>query len=322
MSFSTASLLQKQIISTGAATSIALPFPPTGVKVYDITKINANAINNYRWAWWKAPMTNGSAVIGTSNAGNTDVLETIVGTNGISIVDTSQPNLGAAVVGTAISQAAAAVVTSAAHPFVVGDIVQLTNTTGMLQIAGMDFTITATAAGNYTLGNLNTLLANGFTAPGTAATARKVGNQPYYYPRRRFITEVSNAVNARVTMSVTHGYTVGQKVRIIVPAAFGMTQINGLVGTITAIGNLDAAGVSTNTIDLDINSSAFSNFAFPASFVNYFGQFAEVVPIGDDTPTLAGATINTASFLVTLGTSVVGSNLDVLDVQFERATLI
>lgn len=321
MSLSTSSLLSRQIVSTGAATTISLPFAPTGVKVYDITKINANAGNNYRWAWWQSGMTNGYAVIGTSNAGNTDVLETIVASNGISIVDTSQANLGAAFVGTAVSQAAVASVTMIAHPFVTGDIVQLTNTTGMLQIAGADFSITKTGANTFTLDNLDTQAANGFAAPATAVTARKMGNQPYFYPRRRFITKMSQATNMLVTMSVTHGYQVNQKVRLVVPAEFGMTQANGLLATITAVGVADSSG-STNTISLDVNSSAFSAFAWPASFVGYFGQFAEVVPVGDNTPVLTGATLNTASFLVTLGTSVVGSNLDVLKVQFERDLLI
>lgn len=322
MSFSTSSLLSRQIVSTGASTTIGLPFAPTGVRVYDITKINANVGSSYRWAWWKSAMTAGSAVIGTSNAGNTDVLETIVAGTGISVVDTSQPNLGA-IVGPAgtISQAAVAVVTQAAHPFVTGDIVQLTNTTGMLQIAGADFSITKTGANTYTLDNLDTQAGNGFAAAATAVTARKVGNQPYYYPRRRFITKMSKAVNMLVTMSTVHGYQVNQKIRLVVPASFGMTQANGILATITAIGVADTSG-ATNTISLDVDSTAFSTFAWPASFVNYFGQFAEVVPVGDNTPTLSGATLNTASFLVTLGTSVVGASLDVLAVDFERATLI
>jgi hypothetical protein len=108
---------------------------------------------------------------------------------------------------------------------------------------------------------------------------------------------------------------------MVVPSTFGMFQMNNLIGTIVATGLADAAG-STNTVDLDIDSSAFSAFAFPASFANYFGQFAQVTPIADAASTLAGATVNTAIKGLLVGTSVVGVAGDVIEWVSNRAVTI
>lgn len=131
---------------------------------------------------------------------------------------------------------------------------------------------------------------------------------------------MSNAPIMRVTMSVTSGYAVGEQVRLLVPPNFGMTQANGLLVSIVAVGNADSAG-STNTIDVAVNSTAFSPFAFPASFANYFSNFAEVVPVGDNSSTLAGSTLNSASFLLTLGTGVIGALGDQMELEIERPLL-
>ncbi len=80
-----------------------------------------------------------------------------------------------------------------------------------------------------------------------------------------------------ITLSVAHGYTVGQEVRFNVPSAFGMTEINGLLGVITAV----TTG-STNTITVNIDSTGFTAFAFPTSAVAAAGvTFAQVVPVGE-----------------------------------------
>lgn len=321
MSFSTSSLLMRDFVSTGAVTQIPLDFAPTGLRMRDLTNINNAQIatGQYFWAYWSQGMNQGSAQVGTSTGGPpiTDVLETNIQINGFSVVDTSNANLGGPFVGTAVSQAGAAVVTMVAHPFVTGDIVQISNTTGMFQIASMNFSVTKTGANTFTLTNMDT---SAFAAAATAVTARKIGNDAYFIPRRRFITKMSNAPIMRVTMSVTSGYAVGEQVRLLVPPNFGMTQANGLLVSIVAVGNADSAG-STNTIDVAVNSTAFSPFAFPASFANYFSNFAEVVPVGDNSSTLAGSTLNSASFLLTLGTGVIGALGDQMELEIERPLL-
>lgn len=318
MSITVSAPLRGRFVSTGAPQQLSLP-GYTDFNLYNITNISANAATSVWWAKWTQGMPQNSALVGISDGGPTDVLETFVPVNGFISIDTSIGTPGPLQVGTVVSQAASAVVTMAGHTFQNGDIVQLSNVTGMFQIASMDFTVGNVVGGaSFDLINMDTAA---FAAPATAVSARFIANQPYFYPRRRFATKISQAVNARVTMSVTHGLTVGQKVRMAVPASFGMSQITGQIGTILAIGNADAAG-STNTIDLDIDSSAFTAFAFPASFANYFGQFAEVTPIADAASTLAGSTINTAIRGILVGTVVVGVAGDVIEWVAQRAVTI
>lgn len=318
MSITVSSPLRGRFVSSGAPQPLSLP-GFTDIRIFNTTNISANAAVSVWWAYWTQGLPSGSALVGTSDAGPTDVLETFIATNGFTPIDTSIGTPGPVQLGTAISQAAAAGVTMAGHTFRNGDIAQVSNSTGMFQIAGMDFTVGNVVAGvSFDLLNMDT---SAFAFPATAVTARFIANQPYFYPRRRFATKISQAPNARVTMSVTHGLTVGQKVRMGVPTSFGMFQMNGLIGTIVATGIADAAG-STNTIDLDIDSSAFSAFAFPASFANYFGQFAEVVPMADAAFTLVGATVNTAIRGVLVGSSVVGVAGDVIEWVANRAVTI
>jgi len=91
----------------------------------------------------------------------------------------------------------------------------------------------------------------------------------------RYISAITKAASAVVTMTVTHGFTVGQEVRLIVPAAYGMVEANNLQGMITAI---DA---TYNTITINIDSSSFTTFAFPLTGAAPFTP-AIVVPVGED----------------------------------------
>jgi hypothetical protein len=154
---------------------------------------------------------------------------------------------------------------------------------------------------------------------GTTGSWMLIKYDPIFYPRRRFITKITQASLAVVTLSVTHGYKVGQLVRMVVPDAFGMTQMNGLQATIVAVNTTTTSG---NTITLDIDSSSFSAFAFPVTADVPF-TYAEVVPMGEDTSyalsqgadILSDATENTAEIglLLEAGTlAPAGSASDVI----------
>lgn len=206
--------------------------------------------------------------------------------------------------GTAITAATPAVVSDATSP-AVNDIVQIMNTTGMLQIGGMEFTVTAVTGGvDYTLGYLP---AAGFAAAATNADYRIIP-AARYSPERRWITAITAANPAVVTLSVTHAYTVGDIVSFRVPTAFGMIQMNNLTGEITAI------NTATNTITVNIDASGFDAFAFPASAVGAGGlTFAQVLPVGEIATALDQPTENTTLFGLTLGTTVVGANTNDMD---------
>ena len=189
--------------------------------------------------------------------------------NGFTYI-TSVPFVEAAVTGgTAITQAASAVVTLT-NTFSEGDRVRLYNTTGMLQIAGMDFTISSVSGSGFTLSGLDS---SGFAAAATAVTARRISSMDAVEPRYLYITKISQATQAVITVSCLHNYVVGELVYFNVPQSFGMQEISGQTGKITA--------VTDYTMTIDIDSSAYTAFAFPASSAVPTTQlFATLAPAG------------------------------------------
>lgn len=183
----------------------------------------------------------------------------------------SRPSPEAAVTGTAITAADPAVVTATAHGYAVGDRVRLYGTTGMLQISGMDFTVTAVGSANaFTLGYLD---ASGFAAAATALSARRLPDLAEVEPAALYITKITQASSAVVTFSVTHNYSVGDLIYFRVPDSMGMVEMDRLTGKVTAI------SAANNTVTVDIDSSGFSAFAFPASGASDL-RFALAGPAG------------------------------------------
>jgi hypothetical protein len=203
------------------------------------------------------------------------------------IADSGDQTPRPAVALTSITTANPAVISSASAA-IVGDIVRVYNTlgagVGMLQVDGIDFTVTAVNPGvTQTLGFLN---AAGFADAATSGTIRVIPFDARFYPRRRYVTAISRAAQAVIQLSVLHDFHVGEKVRIMVPAIPGspatqtMVEMNNLLGTIVAVTN--TIGVGTNSITVDINSTAFTAFRFPTSLEAAAGWTpAEVVPVGE-----------------------------------------
>jgi hypothetical protein len=289
--------------SDGAMRAISLPPGYTKFELINITDIgDAGATTQVMRAKGYSSLPAGSAYLNLKTNGAASLaIETMITTAGFTFVsDSGSIALGAPVAITAITGANPAVASSASTA-IIGDVVRIYGTTGQLQYAGMDFTVTAVNPGvTQTLGYLNS---NGYAAA-TAGFMRIVPVDPRFYPRRRFITAITQAASAVITMSVTHGYIVGETVRIIVPTEFGMTQMNGLLGTITAI------NTGTNTITVNINSTAFTAFAFPLSATAAGGiNFAQVVPVGEAASgtyanLLDDATVNQSFNGVIIGTGV------------------
>ena len=258
---------------------------------------------------WRRGQADGEAFMYTKqNASNALDLE-VVTSGGFTRVDQSNQTLGAANSSSgAITAASPAVVTLDAHGFIVGDRVRCYETTGMLQIAGYDFTVTAVGGVNaFTLGYLP---AAGFAAAATAATFRKVPNDPIYSPQANRVTAMTAANPMVVTLAVTHGLSVGEKIRLKVSSDFGMVQADGLLGEITAV------STANNTVTLDIDASGFDAFAFPTSAVAANGVTpAHILPVGEIPSVLSGSLNNSAEILMDLAAgadSPAGSNGDVI----------
>jgi len=303
MSTPLALIAQGTFTSTGAAQTIELPKQPHYFVITNRSTWGTAPTAVVRSEWYDG-FGDGQAIT-TTEGGASALTATAIaaGGAGFTYVDLSDQEPGALVAtGTAITNANPAVVSDANNP-AVGDIVRVFNTTGMLQIGGMDFTVTAITAGvDYTLGYLD---ASGFAAAATNVDYRVIP-QKYYSPYRRYITGITAANPAVLTVSVAHNYLVGDRIRVYCPAAFGMTEINGVEGTITA--------VTASTITTDINSAAFTAFAFPTSAVAAAGvSFPHVVPVGEVATKLTSSMDNTAFYGMTLGTGVVGANTNVMD---------
>jgi hypothetical protein len=268
--------------STGATlapVNISLPSGYDYFQFWNITDWGSTAgdtriMGAESWSYMPAgyalthPKTNGAATLGPQG---------IITTGGLTfLADSGNQTPGAAVTNitsiTAVNHAVAATITPAA----VGSIVRVYNSVNMYQIAGWDFTITAvTPTTNMTLGYLD---ASGFAAPGTTASFRVIPFDARFYPRNRRITSITQATSAVITMSVVHGFTVGQQVRMTVPAGWGMVEMNGLLGTITAV----TTSATVNSITVNIDSSGFTAFAFPTSAVAALGiGVPEVTPVGE-----------------------------------------
>lgn len=205
---------------------------------------------------------------------NLDTFATSTASDGFTYV-TSSPVVEAQAANaiTAITAASPAVV-SQTNTYSAGDIVRIYNTTGMLQVAGMPFQISSVSGAGYTLIGLR---AAGFAFAATAGNTRRISKYNAVDPEVLYVTEVTKATSAVVRFSVdpTPYYVVGMKMRFSVPASYGMVELNGLTGVITAL------SAANYTVTVDIDSSAFTTFAFPASASSPTAAlFATAAPAG------------------------------------------
>ncbi len=251
--------------------SISLPPGFTSIKIYNETDIAA-AGAGINIVEGKATFNPNTCITYTGAAPVVQAINAVAGLT--FIADSAGLPPGPPVVNITSITAANPAVAATITPAAVGQIVRVYSTTGMLQIGGWDFTVTAvTPATDMTFGYLP---AGAFAAPATAGSFRVIPFDARYYPVNRRITAISQAAAGVITMSVTHGFTVGQLVRIIVPPNYGMIELNNQLVTITAI------DLVNNRITINVNTAGFTPFVFPSSAMAAVGQLVpQVVPVGE-----------------------------------------
>lgn len=267
--------------STGVGIKIPLPSNADYFKTWNMTQLaaaNPNTVTNGQWFGPKFGAGASAAGLGIQTVKTTAMLDSNFGAGlGFTyiavepVVEAQAPNAI-----TAITAASPAVVTQT-NTYNDGDIIQFYGTTGMLQIAGMNLQISSTSGAGYTLIGLR---AAGFAAAGTAGFTRRISKFLAVEPQFLYVTEITQATQAVVRISVdpTQYYVVGMKVHFSIPFSFGMTQMNQLTGKIVAM------SAANYTMTVDIDSSAFTAFAFPASTASPTAQlFATVAPAGAST---------------------------------------
>lgn len=306
-------LQQGKFTSAGVAVNLNIRSDVDWIRVYNYTQAaTQQATGRGVEFYWQRGMSNGTG-LEYKKSNNTDVMNLVALANGgFTLVDSSANPVGLLdSTVSAVSTANPPVVTvNSTSGLSSGDVVRLINVAGAQQLGGIDFSISVLNGTTFSLPYMAQL-----GGAGTTGSFRRIKYNPIYYPRRRFISKITAASQAVVTMTVTHGYTVGQLVRFVVPAAYGMVEMDGLQGEITAI------DLNNNTITVNIDSSAFTAFAFPATADVPFSQ-ALVVPIGEGTDEaianpnlLDDATENQAFIGIQLAAgaqSPAGSNGDVI----------
>ena len=263
--------------------TVTLPAGATEIEVVNITGVNAAGAVLLKSEGFST--ANAATAITYTGGGGVAA----IAANGFTFFDDSGNVANSAPVAiTAITNASPPVASSASTA-VPGDVVRIYRTTGQLQYAGMDFTVTATNPGvTQTLGW--TFLNSAGYAAGTAGfmtilpfrgvplTSGAIAPDPRFYPRNRYITSITPANPAVVSLSVAHSFIPGEKVRVILPAEFNggvASPLNNALATITAV------NYTTNSITLDL-SGVGTAFAFPTSVIAAGGvTFAQIVPVGE-----------------------------------------
>jgi hypothetical protein len=239
--------------------------------------------------------TNGSAVV------NGDTLVS----GGFTLYDPSGqtagalPLLGNPVATTAATNATRPVISTANTAGIsVGTVVRLSNT-AQTDVNGQDFVVGAvTANTSFTLMTASNALATAPGAIGGAGFYRIVNNAntALFYPRRRLITNITQAVNGQVSTSIAHGLTPGQEVRFNIPAVSGMIQLNPQITNNYFPASSSVAAIVVSIVDdynftININTTSYTAFTYP-TIAQQPSSFPEVTPFGEDTATaLASPTI-------------------------------
>lgn len=275
---------QGSFLSTGVGVSINLPQSADYFKAINMTQMATTQATGrgVLFEWFGNPsFAQGSAIEWLKTNSTNALNATLVATGGFTYV-TTFPQPEAAVTGTAITNATPAVVTST-NTYSEGDRVVLYNTTGMAQIGGMSFTISSVSGSGYTLLGLP---AAGFSAAATALSARRVSKVAPVEPEFLYVTAVSQASQAVVTVSSdpTNVIYLGQKLVFQIPASFGMTQLNSNNQPQALPAVVTAVNYAAYQFTININTSAYTAFAFPASTLSPTTPlFATVAPAGSST---------------------------------------
>lgn len=311
--------INRMFSSEGTAIRVPVSFRPTQVTVRNLTRLATLPTSSavVRAMWHVASPTNTTTESASSAA--TSVALGNLTSNGITIVEGNEDRLGAPIAYASSTVANPSVVTtSTAHGLSVGQRVLVQSSSTAKQVQGMEFTVTAVGSDTtLTLGYLDGS-ANGVgTAFGTGNIIPVRFDDPSL-PAINYVTGVTTTNKKRpvfkfgITIS---NYAVGQQLTFSGFDEFGMTQLNGRTGSITAI------STTNNTVTCDLDTTGFTAFAWPAS--DSAGvQRPIAYPKGqvDSTSFDASFERSTTPYIL-IGTGVVGSSGNTIVVEAEAVSL-
>ena len=288
---------QGSFTSTGNNQLLNIPTGVDWMYVYNqsVAAANQTTATAVKFYWQSGFANNSMWVTYKSNAANAANLEQYVTTGGFSLYNNTINIPGASYAVSAVSNAQPPVVSTATTTGLSnGMVVRLYNIVGGTQLNGLDFTVGNVISNtSFTLAYMQAIVT---AAAGGASAYRIIPYQPYFYPPTRVISNIGAALSstgaynaagtlAIITLTVTHTYQVGQKVRLYIPTlttlSYGMTSLNLVECTILFVNQADVNGV-TNTITVDVNVQGLPAFAWPLTGNTGF-EVAQVVPVGENT---------------------------------------
>ena len=273
--------------------------------------------------WWQRGMAAGTGIVKYKASASAVLSGDTLVSGGFTLYDPSgqsvgsQPLLGAPVATTASTNSTRPAVTHTADSSViVGSVVRMSNT-AQTDVNGVDMVVgTVTDSTHFTLLTATNALATAPGAIGGAGFYRVVNTNPLFYPRRRFVTNITQAVNAQVSTTIPHALTPGQEIRFNIPAVSGMIQLNP-----NPLNNYYPTGTTTSAIVLtvvddynftiNIDTTAYTAFTFPTA-AQVPCTFPQAVPVGENTAValannvnvLGDAEENQAAINIVLGTGI------------------
>lgn len=300
--------------ASGTSAMINLPFQPDYVELWNYTNINAGPVDNKVCkAWWDSGFVTSSTnptMVELYNASGVLNFDTIA-TSGISNFAAGQMlQYGARQQIASATAANPAVFTVTAHGYNVGDSVVFeglyeTSTTGMAQMSGPVFTISAVTANTFTVKwNASTSNYTALTASPTGAYVKKVLYPFIYAPGVSTVSALTLGSTTTVVTTNYHNFVVGQEVAFRIPPAWGTYQLNSLPNSVIPGSPMYGYVVSVTdnwTFIVNINSSAFTAYTANQTIASVPGlTFPQVLSVGD---------VNTGGEIISAGSPLYPSPL-------------
>jgi hypothetical protein len=283
---------------TTAASPVAqvvnLPFQPQRVELLNYTTYSAPAQFAITQAWWDTAMGQANTTFEyIESAGAAWIPAVDYTTNGISTFSAGlslQFGPQKQIIGA--TKANPVVFNVTAHGYSVGDVVILeglyqSSTTGMPQLSGMPFVISAVTDANHfsvvwvATGSNYTALSG---SP-TGAYVRKVLYPFLYAPGVSFIEAITTGTTTTVVTTAPHNFVVGQEIAFRIPSVWGTTQLNTLPNN-TVPGSpvyyYVTSVTNSTTFVCSANSTGFTAFNPNQPVASVPGlSFPQVMAIGD-----------------------------------------
>lgn len=291
------------LAATGNNVAIYLPFQPTRINLTNYTAYGAFAQHGIPSATWDVQMGQGTAAVLLNSTATPVLITDQVTSNGFSTFGAGLSlQFGAQVGISGIVKATGVVTTTAAHGYNVGDVVMFEGlyqsaTTGMAQISGIPFQITAVGSTTtFTIvWNLNQSNYTALSGSPSGAFVKKVLYPFLYLPGVNFI-EAINTTTGLITTTTNHNLVVGQQVAFRIPTAWGSTQLNSLPDNVIPGSPIYfyVSAVNSNTTftiaNIPAGVTAYNSNQTIASVPGL--NFPQVVAVGD---------VNTGGFAYTGG---------------------